>query len=129
MQAAGEALLARYARIRTLTAAIRSALEQEQSEPLQGYFQERAAELDAIDALLAALDRAGGVRLLDERVRARAQAEIEQIRELDRRVQVLLSSGAQEVPLQLAQVRGSLARFGSYHGPPPDAPEFVDRRG
>ena len=127
----GEALLAHYATVRELTKQLVMAVEYDNSELLGELMEARARELQGAETLLGELERGR----LPDALREQAISTLEELRQEDEALRALLSARAQEVPVQLAEVRrtrASLAAHG-YHGPyqggAPGRPEVIDRRG
>jgi hypothetical protein len=133
-------LLDCYVDARQVTATLRQAVEQEQTDDLDALLDERAALLGRSAQLLGAV--AGRVDELEPAFRQRLTAELASLIEEDRGLQASLSSRTQELPARLAELRASRAILGGYQanalsgaiGPaaagdgfPP--PGHVDRRG
>lgn len=125
---AGDQILARYAAIAQLTAALKDALESDQIERLDDLADRRAAELAAAEAELAAL--AAGPPLPAEAA-GLIRTALSQAIEDDEHLRALLASRAQELPRQLAELRGARTGLGGYQASaiPPDGGEGLDRRG
>jgi hypothetical protein len=120
-------LLRRYAAVREIGGRVIAAAELGNVDNLDVLFDERAAELNAIDSLLtqartvlAGLPAAARAQVLDAARSAQEQ---------ERQMRILLASSTHEVPAQLARVRHSLARLSSYGPSQPGRPELIDRRG
>jgi Flagellar protein FliT len=120
-------LVRRYAAVREITARLIDAVQHDHTERLGELFDVRGRLLDSIDVLL--VDRGGELAGLAGEEQARARDAARMAHEQERQLRALLSSGRQEVPDQLAQVRTAMVRLGGYGHPQPGRPEIVDRRG
>jgi hypothetical protein len=126
----GLRLVGRYETVHALTVQIHAALERDDTTPLAALVAARATELHAVDGDLRALGARAAAIPAEERDRLRAA--LVALQDRDAAVRALLSSRTQELPAQLAQVRGSRARLGGgygYFSATPDLPERVDCRG
>ena len=121
-------LLTRYTVVAGLTAALREALEADQIQKLDALADRRAAELAAAEAELAAL--AAGPALPAATAAALREAVNTAVDD-DQRLRALLAARAQELPRQLAELRGARAGLGGYQATavPPGEGDGVDRRG
>ncbi|MGH2354482.1 MAG: hypothetical protein ACRDJN_22980 [Chloroflexota bacterium] len=124
--AQGEALLARYAAIRRLTAALRDAAEQDRTPDLERLAAERAAELEGAQQALAALGSDAG--RLAPALRERALAELQEIERQDDALRALLAARAQEVPARLAEVRLARSKLAGRGRAAPRPPSLLDKR-
>ena len=124
--ALGEWLLAGYAAIRRTTAALHDAVERDEIEALDALVAERAAEVDRTQALLAGLGPNAGA--LPLALREQVLAELQALQRQDDHLRALLSARAQEIPEQLARLRGSRAMVAGYAVLAPLPSSLLDRR-
>ncbi|CAA9209774.1 MAG: hypothetical protein AVDCRST_MAG77-1978 [uncultured Chloroflexi bacterium] len=125
-------LLACYAAVRDLTARLRAAAESGQTDDLEALADERAAGVQTAEELLAALIAqrpVSGAAVLSPALTDQLEAELRALLSEDEQVRVLLSSQAQEVPRQLAELRGAHRGLGGYQRTAIDPSELVDRSG
>ena len=123
---AAEDVLARYAVVAQLTAALRDAIESDQIELLDRLADQRAAELAAAEADLAAL--AGGAPLPADTA-GRIRTALGQAIAEDDRLRALLAARAQELPRQLAELRGARTGLGGYQASVIAPEGELDRKG
>ena len=121
-----ERILERYAAVARLTAELRDALQSDQIERLDELADQRAAELAAAEGDLAAL--AAGPPL-PAQAAARIQTALAETIQADERLRALLAARAQELPRQLAELRGARAGLGGYQASAVPSEGDVDRRG
>lgn len=125
-------LLAHYASLRELTARVRTAAEAGQIDTLDALLDERAAAVDVAEGLLSTLlaERAASSdatvsRVLTERLNAALRVQLSE----DEALRALLSSQAQEIPRQLADLRGAHRGLSGYQRAALDPNDLVDRSG
>ena len=121
-----ERILERYAAVARLTGALRDALQSDQIERLDELADQRAAELAAAERDLAALS-AGPP--LPAQVAARIRTALAETIQEDERLRALLAARAQELPRQLAELRGARAGLGGYQASAVHSEGDLDRRG
>ena len=114
-------LLDTYATIDTITETLIDALEQNRFELVD---DQRAELIELAGASLKSLSDNTADPLPNE-----VSDALTHLISRDQRLRALIVSAVQANDNQLAQVRGSRARLGSYQVHNPDVPELVDRRG
>lgn len=117
-------LLDTYATIDTITETLIDALEQNRFELVDDLVDQRAELIELAGASLKSLSDDTPDPLANE-----VSDALTHLISRDRRLRALIVSAVQANDNQLAQVRGSRARLGSYQVHNPDVPELVDRRG
>ncbi len=117
-------LLDTYATIDTITETLIDVLEQNRFELVDDLVDQRAELIELAGASLKFLGDDTPDPLPEELSDA-----LKHLISRDQRLRALIVSAVQANDNQLAQVRGSRARLGSYQVHNPDVPELVDRRG
>jgi hypothetical protein len=125
------ALLACYAHLRDLTARLRAASEAGQTDALDALADERDAAIHEAEQLLASLiaHRTSGGIFLPPAIASQLESELRALLAEDEDVRLLLASQAQEVPRQLAQLRGARRGLGGYERTALNPSDLVDRSG
>lgn len=127
---AGSVLLANYEAILRVTAQMRDAMHQDETDTLDVLIAEREKHVEEAERVLAQFGRgAAGEEALPEPVRTAAVAKLEEIKRLEDELRAHLASRSQQVPEQMAHIRGSWSAMGGYQRPNPDLPALFDRRG
>ncbi len=125
----GQQLCASYAAARRLTLALQEAVQRGQTSLLPELLGQRGEVLAESRRLLAELG--GTLSALPEALRERVLDEARALELQDDALRTLVSARVQELPRQLARIRGARPILRGYYGQGrvPDRPELVDRRG
>lgn len=119
-----DTLRAHYDTIEQLTETLIDCIEQDSLDDLEPIIEARAMEIDHAGTIVARLSPTESAL-----IPADLTAKVSRLTVRDQRLRNLLFSASTANNDQLAQVRGSRARFGGYQPQNPDRPELVDRRG